>query len=139
MSRFSPWQRLVALFLVGALLLLLYFWFDPTHSHWAPKCPFRLLTGWDCPACGSQRALHALAHGEFARALYFNLFLLISLPYFLLVAVTSFLAGERVEALRRIVQHPRVVLFFVGLTLVWWVLRNLPVWPSLLAALGLSD
>jgi hypothetical protein len=37
-----------------------------------PACPFRLLTGWPCLACGSGRALAALSRGELGAALELN-------------------------------------------------------------------
>ena len=35
-------------------------------------CPFRTLTGWDCPFCGGTRLGSALLHGDFAAAFWFN-------------------------------------------------------------------
>ena len=55
-----------------------------------------MLTGWDCPACGGQRALHSLLHGRVGEALHFNPFLVVSVPYFLAVAWTSLDGGRLV-------------------------------------------
>ena len=74
-------------------LLALYALFDPGTSILAPKCPFKLLTGFDCPACGSQRTLHALLRGQWLAAFRYNPFLLLSVPYLLLVAYTTWSAG----------------------------------------------
>jgi hypothetical protein len=35
-------------------------------------CPFRLLTGWSCPACGSTRASWYLLHGDVGEAMQQN-------------------------------------------------------------------
>lgn len=35
-----------------------------------PVCLLRKLTGWPCPLCGGTRALRALAHGDWATALW---------------------------------------------------------------------
>lgn len=35
-------------------------------------CPFRLVTGWDCPLCGGTRMGSALLHGDVAVAFAFN-------------------------------------------------------------------
>ena len=72
----------------------LYYAVDPSHSAWLPQCPFHALTGWECPACGGQRALHALLHGRLGEAVQFNLFLVVSVPYFLAVAWTSLDRGR---------------------------------------------
>ncbi len=45
-----------------------------------PPCPFRLLTGWNCPACGGLRMTHDLLHGDVAAAVVDNGFLLVGLP-----------------------------------------------------------
>ncbi|MBQ1252977.1 MAG: DUF2752 domain-containing protein [Alistipes sp.] len=91
-----------------------------------PKCIFHLLTGWDCPACGIQRAFHSLLHGELILALRYNYFLIFSIPYFVVVAITTFLHGESIIAMRRYVQHPTIVKLFLYMTILWWVVRNIP-------------
>ena len=65
----GPRTALVCLTLAGAALL---FAFDPATTWWFPSCPFRALTGWLCPLCGSLRALHALVHGAPRVALALN-------------------------------------------------------------------
>ncbi len=35
-------------------------------------CPFRAVTGWDCPLCGGTRMGSALLHGEIGAAFAFN-------------------------------------------------------------------
>ena len=111
-------------------LLWLYFAIDPSTSHLMPKCFVRLLTGYDCPACGSQRALHALLHGEFLRALMFNPFALYSIPYLLLVAYTTFSPDRFALRLRPIVQGRIAVMTYVVLFFLWWVVRNTPLWTE---------
>lgn len=39
------------------------------------QCPFKFATGWNCPGCGSSRALNALSQGEWLRAFSLNPFL----------------------------------------------------------------
>ena len=104
----------------------LYYAVDPSHSAWLPQCPFHALTGWECPACGGQRALHALLHGRPGEAVRFNLFLVVSVPYFLAVAWTSLDRGRVAGRLRPIVQHRWVACAYCVLFVVWWVVRNLP-------------
>ena len=116
-----------ALFICGiAFLAVIYFNIDPAASYLVPKCPFHYLTGLDCPACGVQRAVHALLHGDIVTALRYNYFLAISIPYFVAVLVTTFDRGRRMQAARHYIQHPTVVLIFLALTIVWWVVRNIP-------------
>ena len=63
-------------------LLTFYSIVNPHSNIFVPKCMFRLLTGYDCPACGIQRSLHALLNGDTVTVLRYNYFLLISIPYF---------------------------------------------------------
>jgi hypothetical protein len=42
-------------------------------------CPFRALTGWDCPLCGSTRMGSALLHGDVVAAFFYNPLALIGL------------------------------------------------------------
>lgn len=74
---FSPLGALLAAGLLGV-----YFYLDPAQ-HFFPKCPFLWLSGWKCPGCGSQRAVHHLLHGEITEALRLNFLLVLSLPYVL--------------------------------------------------------
>jgi hypothetical protein len=46
--------------------------FDPSTTWWLPSCPFHAITGWNCPLCGSLRAIHALVHDGPLAALAFN-------------------------------------------------------------------
>ena len=45
-----------------------------------PPCPFKLLTGWNCPACGGLRMTHDLLHANLSAAVVDNVFLLVGLP-----------------------------------------------------------
>ena len=99
---------------------------DPATSVFAPKCMFRYLTGYDCPACGIQRAIHALLNGDIATALRYNYFLLISIPYFIAVVITTFCKADSIEKIRYYVQHPKVVKIILALIIIWWVVRNIP-------------
>jgi hypothetical protein len=53
---------------------------DPhVHGSWG-LCPFRAITGWDCPGCGGLRAVNDLGHGRLADAAHSNLLLVATLP-----------------------------------------------------------
>lgn len=113
---------------VGLLGLCgLYYFINPSNSHLIPKCPFHLLTGLDCPACGIQRAFHSFLHGEFDEAIRYNYFLIISIPYFVAVVITTFHKNRYVVYARNYIQHPIVVKIVLALTIVWWIIRNIPI------------
>src|ERR1700744_3318477 len=65
-------------------LAIVYHQYNPAKYKFFPKCPFHLLTGLDCPGCGSQRAFFFLLHGDVAQAIRMNLLLVLSLPFLLI-------------------------------------------------------
>lgn len=112
---------------VAALVALPVLWYvDPEQAVWMPKCMVHSLTGWQCPGCGITRAAHALLHGEFSRALAYNWFFVISIPYFLSIcAVCNIPALRRRERLRRVVTGTRLAWAYVILFFLWFVIRNI--------------
>jgi hypothetical protein len=87
-----------------------------------PVCPFRLLTGWNCPACGGLRMIHDVLHGDLAAAITDNVFLLVGIPA---LAGWILLRRRREKPLLPI----PVAATFIIATLVWTVVRNLPGFP----------
>lgn len=65
---------MAAFFAGGVALSLLY----ATTGIGLP-CPFRAVTGWDCPLCGGTRMGEALLHGDVRAAFEFNPLALIGL------------------------------------------------------------
>lgn len=82
-----------------------------------PLCPFKLLTGWDCPACGGLRMTHDLLHGDVFTAATDNAFLVGGMPM-----LTAWVLLRRYRG-RRLLPIPSVVTIAV-LAIVWTVLRN---------------
>ena len=97
-------------------------------SAWHPAdngpvlCPFRWLTGWDCPFCGATRAAAALGHGQLGPALDHNaFFVLVLLPTAVLawgLWVSRARAGRPVPTI-----STRALLIGLGVVAGWWVLR----------------
>lgn len=71
-----------------AAVLVFYAVSDPAHGKFHPKCLFHLLTGLECPGCGSQRALHCLLNGDLFQALHYNALMVAAIPYAVLYAVS---------------------------------------------------
>lgn len=67
----------ILLFCIALLLLGL---FNPEQYHF-PRCPFLSLTGFKCPGCGSQRAMHYLLHGDVMAAARMNLLFIPGIIY----------------------------------------------------------
>lgn len=69
---------------VGALTLALHVRDPHTSGSWG-LCPFRALTGLDCPGCGGLRAVNDLGNLDVVSAASSNLLLVLAIP--LLVAL----------------------------------------------------
>ncbi|MFE7892844.1 DUF2752 domain-containing protein [Streptomyces sp. NPDC057412] len=97
---------------------------DPHESgHWLPRCPFRLVTGLLCPACGGTRMVYDLMHGHMAQAWLDNRVLLLASPLAL-----ALLGRWAWEGLRGRAWRPRLgtrgVAGVLGIAVAWTVLRN---------------
>lgn len=97
-------SRAIFSLVLGALalaLLLVYYHFDPSE-HFFPKCPSWWLTGYKCPGCGAQRAIHHLLHGQWTEAFRNNALLVVAWPYVLFGLLLEYSAwGRKQIALRR--------------------------------------
>jgi hypothetical protein len=94
-----------------------------------PPCPFRMLTGWNCPACGGLRMTHDLLHGDIAAAVVDNVFLLTGLPLLAAWALWRRQHGQRVFT-------PAVGVLIAVAALIWTVVRNVPGFPLMPTILG---
>jgi hypothetical protein len=96
---------------------------DPA-DHDVPLCPFRMVTGLNCPLCGGLRAAYALSRFEFAAAVRDNLLAVVALPL-LLAYWLDWLRRDRLGRPER--RLPRAALAAVWVVAaVFTLLRNLP-------------
>ena len=114
---------------IGALVaavavVLIYGLVDPGTTSWMPRCSLKAITGYDCPGCGSQRALHALLHGDIASAWHYNAFLFFLLPAGVFYFVIEQWA-RRDSRLYRSVTSPVFIFILIFATITWWIARNL--------------
>ncbi len=117
-------------------LAVFFFLLDPAKHIIFPRCLFNSVTGYYCPGCGSQRAIHSLLHFDFAGVVSYN-FLFI--PAFLLI-----LYHYLHPLLNRIFKWELPNIFYFrntywiifGFVVVFWVLRNLPFYPFSVLAPG---
>ena len=96
---------------------------DPhTANSVYPQCPFKWLTGWNCPFCGGLRMTHDLLHGHLVAAVNDNLFLLVGIPL---------LAGWMMLRRRQGRQSLPIsaLLIIAAAAVVWTMVRNLPGFP----------
>jgi hypothetical protein len=91
-----------------------------------PGCPTKRITGLDCPGCGGMRMANDLLHGDVRRAATDNLWLLVTGP--LLVGLALRWARARRQGRSGRVPR-RLGLALAGGAGAWMVVRNLPAWP----------
>ena len=108
---------------VTAVIVLLAL-FDPMESKWMPRCFFKVVTGYDCPGCGSQRAIHALLHGDIGAAIGYNGLLVVSLPLILYLVVVT-LGRKRWEDLYRRSTSNIVIYATLAIIILWTMVRNM--------------
>lgn len=118
-----------AIWLLLSIAAAYLFVFEPGKNGFFPLCPFRALTGFTCPGCGSTRALHQLLHGHLSAAFTLNPLFLIALPFLFAVLIrhTSFIMRGRVPRGNVLPAGVIYTLFFVILS--FWIFRNTPFYP----------
>ena len=125
-------RTLVIGLVIAALVVVgfIYFALDPSESDLFPRCVFLSLTGYKCPGCGSQRAIHALLHGDVVdvvTAFRYNAMFIIAIPW---IALCLYAEAQRTRNPRLYVRlnAPLLIWLFLAMVLIWWLLRNIFNW-----------
>ena len=103
--------------------------FRARQNGFFPACPFRTLTGFTCPGCGSTRGLHRLLHGDVVAAFEFNPLLVrvVSVSVFRLGALLE--RGMRGRPLKENQLNAKYIWMLFAVILSFWIFRNTPVYP----------
>lgn len=109
--------------LVAVIICIYYYGHDPSAGG-APRCMFRIFTGYDCPGCGSQRAIHSLLHGHPLQAWHYNPFIFFAVP---IGALYLFIETwrDRFPRLYTAANRPTILILIAVSVVLWWILRNL--------------
>jgi hypothetical protein len=99
---------------------------DPNEPGHYPTCPFLAVTGYYCPGCGSLRMLHALSHGHVAEAFGRNPLAFATLPILGYLWLRWPLTARTGRPLQAKILHPAAIIGFTVVSVVYWVLRNVP-------------
>ncbi len=113
------WSSVLAFAVIGLYAVILYVR-DPAQGGF-PMCPFRWLTGWECPGCGSQRAMHDLMHGRVAEAFGHNAMLVISIP----LLIAQWAASRFISLAKPLAAQNLIVYAWAVVIIGWGVIRNL--------------
>lgn len=106
----------------------------PSEASFYPRCWLKSLTGLNCPGCGATRCLHVLCNGELAQAFAYNPLLTLALPFLLWGAFLESYAAWTGRTLFRYRLSRRIIFAIFWLLLVYWVARNIDIYPLTLLA-----
>ncbi|MBB4035519.1 hypothetical protein GGR21_001412 [Dysgonomonas hofstadii] len=123
-------------YIVFAAVLLIvgylyYSYYAVSGDLWSKQCSFHEFTGLHCPGCGGQRAFFALLHGHILDALHYNALLIIGLPFFLYIfflLCQVYIAKDK-KFLKYFNFSAKVGYLFLIILTLFFILRNIPVWP----------
>ncbi|MCF0244869.1 MAG: DUF2752 domain-containing protein [Bacteroidaceae bacterium] len=107
-----------------------YYFYDPEKTTLIPRCVAYSVTGYRCPACGLQRALHQFLHGNISEALRYNYFLLLCIPYAALYVFALLLQHTRryrtaSVRITKTLYSATALKVFLALYIAWWIIRNI--------------
>lgn len=86
-----------------------------------------MLTGYKCPGCGSQRALHALLNFKLADVVHYNALFVPAIPYLILLLFALWKRNVYPEFHNRLNSYISCIIVFV-VVVAWWILRNIFDW-----------
>ena len=114
-----------------AAVTVFVFFFNPASpsNQFFPKCPFRMITGLQCPGCGSTRAFYQLLHLHPIAAFKLNPLMVLTLPFIIygfLGFTKSALTGR---PQRRLFIPPMYLWAWLVLLTFFWIFRNTPWYP----------
>jgi len=116
-----------AIGLIGGSLAVAYF--NPVTAGFFPRCPLYQMFGIACPGCGLTRGFHALFHGDVISALDYNALLPFYAFIFGYFFVSLILMAVKGRGLSFNIFRPKLIWGFLAISLVFAVVRNLPVYP----------
>ena len=103
--------------------------FEPGKTGIFPVCPFQALTGFNCPGCGTTRALHQLLHGNVVAAFELNPLTILLLPVLAYALVSFTKSAITGRAMPAVSIPPKYVWVSVVVVLGFWIFRNTPLYP----------
>ena len=111
---------------LGATYLYL---FNPATGAGYPACPFRMITGLQCPGCGSLRGLHQLLHGHPLAAFKLSPLMAVTLPFLLFVLFLSTRAAITGRPQPKLFIPAKYIWTFLAVVVFFWIFRNTPLYP----------
>jgi hypothetical protein len=115
----------IAVIALMAVVVVIYRNHNPLESNLFPKCGFYVMTGYKCPGCGGQRAVHYLLNGEFRESFRQNpMFHIGALYVFVVLLLKSpLMYPKHTRLLNALTGIHACMIWFVGIV-AFWILRN---------------
>jgi len=116
----------VLIFTGLTIFVIIYKHYNPLESILFPKCPFKAVTGYKCPGCGSQRAIHYLLNGDILMAVKQNILLVLSIPYLIIGAIFDmiYINNEKLLKIRKILFGTITIYIIFVVVILFWIFRN---------------
>ena len=109
-----------------ATVVVIFFYSDPNVYPFFPKCPFLVVTGLECPGCGSQRSFHQLLHFNIAGAFHQNPLVVIFGPYILLGLYIEYFGGKsRFPQISNFLFGKVAAIVILVIIIGFWIGRNI--------------
>jgi len=124
----KPYKRkIIALSIIGiALFCIIFFLYNTENERYFLPCIFYQLTGYQCPGCGTQRAIHSLLHLNIKQGFFYNPILVIAIPLIiLLVYLEHFKGKNRFPKLHKALSSKIFILIVFIFIMTYWILRNI--------------
>jgi len=124
-------RRLTALLIWSSIAIaaIYVFIFEPGKTGIFPACPFRTVTGFACPGCGSTRGLHRLLHGDVIGAFEFNPLMVLSLPFLLYALIRYTSAAASGRPIQKHFLKTKYIWLLFAVVMSFWVFRNTRFYP----------
>lgn len=118
--------KICGIIAIVTIVLSILFILDPEKTLLMPKCPFYVFTGLKCPSCGIQRAIHSLLHFEIIQAIKYNFFLVLSIPYAVLLVIVTWLdPNNKMKRIKSFCYSNKTVYSYLFVMMTWCVVRNI--------------
>jgi hypothetical protein len=120
-------RRLIAnVLLAGAILVCTALFIDPPgYANFWPACPIHQLLGFECPGCGSTRALAALLHGHLRDAMRLNALFTLLLPLGIVAAIRTYRRAIRPGAFHWPQPSRAAIYSAVAASFIFTIARNI--------------
>jgi len=116
------------------IVAFIYFTINPSEVDFMLKCPLYKTTGVYCPGCGSQRSVHHLLHFNIIGAANNNILflagLLVATYHYGISLINNFFNRNY----KSVFDKNKNLLIVLLITVLFWILRNIPYYPFTLLA-----